>query len=101
MGPQRFWSLTFNFSGSRREGRLATDVCSLIVNQNFILPLKRPLGTIICLAYLDHNRNGIHDPDDPLAGNVSFCLNGESVSFKAQGLNAAAFRTEANLIILK
>lgn len=75
------YSLTFRYTGSWREGRLVTDVCSLILNQDFILPLKRPLGTIEGLVYLDLNHNGIHDPGEPPAGNVSFYLDGESVRF--------------------
>lgn len=59
------YHLTFTYSGFMKQDSVSTETCSISFNQNFTWPVKKPLGTVEGVVYLDRNGNGIFDDDEP------------------------------------
>ncbi len=65
------YQLLFKYSGIWDASGYTTDYCSLTVNKKFSYPVKKPLGTVAGVAFIDKNRNGVRDDGEPTVTNLS------------------------------
>ena len=70
------YHLIFKYSTFLGPSTCDTDICSISFNQNFTLPIRKPLGTIEGTAFLDLNQNGVMDNDEPKLHKIELFLDG-------------------------
>ena len=70
--------LLFKYSGLWEAGAYRTDSCSISINKRFSFPVKKPLGSIAGTAFIDKNRDGLRQSNEPAAGNLSLLLDGRT-----------------------
>ncbi len=70
--------LLFRYSGIWDDGSYTNSTCSLSVTKKFAFPIKKPLGTIEGLAFLDKNHNGIRDAGENPIPNLGLLVDGKT-----------------------
>jgi hypothetical protein len=67
----------FTYSGFIKQNAIRTETCSLGFRQNFTWPVRKPLGGVEGIAFLDVNGNGVFDNDEPRLPKLELLLDQE------------------------
>lgn len=76
-----YW-LVFHYTGVWQSGAYHTDSYILSLNRRFSFPVKKPLGILTGMAFIDSNGNGIHEPHEILVGGLDLLLD-ETTPFRS------------------
>lgn len=72
------YQLSLQYIGVWHSSDYITDTFSLTLRNKFSIPIKKPLGTVEGIAFLDRNQNGSFDNDEPLLRKMIMILDGST-----------------------